>query len=140
VHHREQKAYAVTSPVRSDVCVHGACVGPPAPVEVRIYPYCLVPDNDVHDREASGVVALACEAVGVHVVAVVCVVVDCWMVAKVAEPRTVEAGLPKSIQLVAPVPATYAAAWRVGDDAAVARGEVERAATAVVVSRVQTQG
>jgi hypothetical protein len=141
--HREQKVYAVTSPVislvRSDVCVHGTCVGPRVPVELRTYPHLPAPDSEVHDREATGV-ALAREGGEVHAVEEAGVAVDCWMIAKVVEPQTVEADLPRSIQLVAPVAATYAATWSAGDDAAVVHAEVERAVTAVVVLMAQRQG
>ena len=61
------------------------------------------------------------------------------MAVKAAGSRSVEASLLKSIPLEAPAIAAYAATWSVGDDAAVAHVEVERAATAVVVLRVQTR-
>lgn len=139
MHHREQKVYAVTSPVRCDVCVHETGAEPPAPAELQVYPQRLAPESEVHDREASGV-ALEREAVEAHVVAMAGVPVGYLQVVKVAGTRNVEVGLRKSIQLVALAAATYAATWSVGDDAAVVHAEGERAATAVVVSRVQTPG
>jgi len=146
VPHQEQKVYVVTSPVISDACVHVSGVDAPAPAELRTYPHCLVLDSEAHDREANDV-APAHEAgvghaaaVAAAAAAVVYVVVGYSMVARVVVPQTLKA-LLRSIQLVALVAAAYAATWSAGDDVVVvAHVEVERAATAVVVSRVQTQG
>ena len=144
--HQEQKVYVVTSPVISDACVHVSGVDAPAPAELRTYPHCLVLDSEAHDREANDV-APAHEAgvghaaaVAAAAAAVVYVVVGYSMVARVVVPQTLKA-LLRSIQLVALVAAAYAATWSAGDDVVVvAHVEVERAATAVVVLRVQTQG
>jgi len=146
VPHQEQKVYVVTSPVISDACVHVSGVDAPAPAELRTYPHCLVLDSEAHDREANDV-APAHEAgvghaaaVAAAAAAVVYVVVGYSMVARVVVPQTLKA-LLRSIQLVALVAAAYAATWSAGDDVVVvAHVEVERAATAVVVLRVQTQG
>ena len=145
--HQEQKVYVVTSPVISDACVHvsGVDAPAPAPAELRTYPHCLVLDSEAHDREANDVAPVHEAGVGhaaaaVAAAAVVYVVVGYSMVARVVVPQTLKA-LLRSIQLVALVAAAYAATWSAGDDVVVvAHVEVERAATAVVVLRVQTQG
>jgi hypothetical protein len=142
VPHQEQKVYVVTSPVISDACVHVSGVDAPAPAELRTYPHCLVLDSEAHDREANDVAPVHEAGVGhaAAAVAVVYVVVGYSMVARVVVPQTLKA-LLRSIQLVALVAAAYAATWSAGDDVVVvAHVEVERAATAVVVLRVQTQG
>jgi hypothetical protein len=136
VPHQERKVYVVTSPATSDVYVHETDVGSLAPAELQVYPRCLALGKGARDREASGVAPVR-EAVEVHAVAVTDVVVDCLMVAKVAGPQIV--ALPRNIQPLVPVAAAYAATWSAGDDAVVAHVEVELAATAVVVLRVQTQ-
>jgi hypothetical protein len=139
VPHQEQKVCVVTSPVTSDVCVHESGVDSLAPAELRVYPRPLALRSGAHDIEGSGVAPVR-EAVEVHAVAMVDVVVDCSMVAKVVGPQTVKAP-PRNIQLVAPVAAAYAATWSADDDdAVVVYVEVERVVTAVVVLRVQTQG
>jgi hypothetical protein len=145
VPHQEQKVYVVTSPVISDACVHVSGVDAPAPAELRTYPHCLVLDSEAHDREANDVAPVREAGVGhaaavAAAAAVVYVVVGCSMVARVVVPQTLKA-LLRSIQLVALVAAVYAATWSAGDDVVVvAHVEVERAATAVVVLGVQTQG
>jgi hypothetical protein len=146
VPHQEQKVYVVTSPVISDACVHVSGVDAPAHAELRTYPHCLVLDSEAHDREANDVAPVHeagvghAAAVAAAAAAVVYVVVGYSMVARVVVPQTLKA-LLRSIQLVALVAAAYAATWSAGDDVVVvAHVEVERAATAVVVSRVQTQG
>jgi hypothetical protein len=147
VPHQEQKVYVVTSPVISDACVHVSGVDAPAPAELRTYPHCLVLDSEAHDREANDVapaheagVGHAAAVAAAAAAAVVYVVVGYSMVARVVVPQTLKA-LLRSIQLVALVAAAYAATWSAGDDVVVvAHVEVERAATAVVVLRVQTQG
>jgi hypothetical protein len=143
VPHQEQKVYVVTSPVISDACVHVSGVDAPAPAELRTYPHCLVLDSEAHDREANDVAPVHEAGVGhaaAAAAAVVYVVVGYSMVARVVVPQTLKA-LLRSIQLVALVAAAYAATWSAGDDVVVvAHVEVERAATAVVVLRVQTQG
>lgn len=141
--HQEQKVYVATSPVISDACVHVSGVDAPAPAELRTYPHCLVLDSEAHDREANDVAPVHEAGVGhaaAAAAAVVYVVVGYSMVARVVVPQTLKA-LLRSIQLVALVAAAYAATWSAGDDVVVvAHVEVERAATAVVVLRVQTQG
>jgi hypothetical protein len=141
VPHQEQKVYVVTSPVISDACVHVSGVDAPAPAELRTYPHCLVLDSEAHDREANDVAPVHEAGVGhAAAAAVVYVVVGYSMVARVVVPQTLKA-LLRSIQLVALVAAVYAATWSAGDDVVVvAHVEVERAATAVVVLGVQTQG
>jgi hypothetical protein len=145
VPHQEQKVYVVTSPVIFDAYAHASGVDAPAPAELRTYPHCLVLDSEAHDREANDVAPVREAGVGhaaavAAAAAVVYVVVGCSMVARVVVPQTLKA-LLRSIQLVALVAAVYAATWSAGDDVVVvAHVEVERAATAVVVSRVQTQG
>lgn len=144
VPHQEQKVYVVTSPVIFDAYAHASGVDAPAPAELRTYPHCLVLDSEAHDREANDVAPVHEAGVGhaaaVAAAAVVYVVVGYSMVARVVVPQTLKA-LLRSIQLVALVAAAYAATWSAGDDVVVvAHVEVERAATAVVVLRVQTQG
>lgn len=141
--HQGQKVYVVTSPVIFDACVHASGVDAPALAGLRAYPHRLVLDSEAHDREANDVAPVHEAGVGhaaaVAAAAVVYVVVGCSMVARVVVPQTLKA-LLRSIQLVALVAAAYAATWSAGDDVVVAHVEVERAATAVVVLRVQTQG
>jgi hypothetical protein len=143
VPHQEQKVYVVTSPVIFDAYAHASGVDAPAPAELRTYPHCLVLDSEAHDREANDVAPVHEAGVGhaaAAAAAVVYVVVGYSMVARVVVPQTLKA-LLRSIQLVALVAAAYAATWSAGDDVVVvAHVEVERAATAVVVLRVQTQG
>ena len=119
--------------------VHETGAEPPVPAELQVYLHRLALESEVHDREASGV-ALEREAVEAHVVAMAGAPVGYLQVVKVAGTRNVEVSLRKSIQLVALAAATYAATWSVGDDAAVVHAGGERAATAVVVSRVRTPG
>jgi hypothetical protein len=138
VPYQEQKVCVVTFPVTSDACVRETGVDSLVPAELRVYPRPLALRSGAHDIEASGVAPVR-EAVEVHAVAMVDVVVDCSMVAKVVGSQTVKAP-PRNIQLVAPVAAAYAATWSADDDAVVVYVEVERAVTAVVVLRVQTQG